>query len=1094
MNYFSDPSERLYWLYLLSAVLISLAVSARFLFIHLRSQQNTKQLFKRTNLTNLLKEAFQLNTWLHPSAMVDYQLLLFKGILRVIFAGKLLVSAFMLAHLIASGLMVHLGSFKPPSFFSPTLVSLIYTVVLFVCWDFSRYVLHRLLHKVPFLWELHKVHHSAEVLTPVTLYRTHPLEAFLFFLRGVLVTGIITGCFFYIFQEKAVSYQFFGVNIFGFLFSLAGSNLRHSHIWLSFGRLENFLISPAQHQIHHSSSPEHLNKNFGAWLSVWDQLSGSLVLAEKNQRDFRFGVDKKELNHDPHSLVSVLYKPLVSSLRIGFRSLFKGRQLVAKVMFLFFIQLFFVTNILPQSLPKASGKKQPDLEISQKQNTRSTDTVQRKEEEKKTGDSQDAGSSEIDISLDTISIMGDSRVVGSAHSIEEEELDRFESSDVHRVLKQVPGAYVRGEDGYGLRPNIGLRGANSDRSSKVTLMEDGVLLAPAPYSAPAAYYFPIFSRISKVEVFKGPASIRYGPNTIGGAINFVTRPMPKGYAAYIDSTGGSQSTFRGHAYTGAGFKNFQFLVEAGHLQSNGFKFLDGGGNTGFRKSEVLAKARFQLAPKKKIHQQVDFRFVYADERSNETYLGLTDTDFQKNPYRRYAASQLDLLTWGRFQGRVDYLLAYKKVFDLRLNIYRHDLSRTWRRLNGFRDDRSLESILENPTSGQSQVYYEILTGQENSANDLQNLLLASNARAYVSQGAQLTNRVMLPIGTLDQEIEIGLRYHNDHIERDHTSDDYEMSSGQLRRTERATERTTNNRGLAHAVATHVHDKITFGDFLVAPGLRVEYVRTEFTNYLSNRSQNNDNLAVLPGVGAHYQPADWVGILIGVHRGFSPVSPGQSAEVRPETSINYEGGGRFSYKKSKWEVIGYYSDYSNLTGECTFSAGCQENQLNNQFNAGSVDVYGVETIFEQGFSLPFDIELTAKALYTLTLSRFRTNFSSSNPQFGDVRIGYELPYLPRHQFTILTHLIWKSFSLDVSISYISPMRNIAGSGEIPTKDLIGDQFVVDLAGSYEVITNASVYFTIKNLFDNAYLISKRPFGARPGHPFNIVAGAKYLWET
>ena len=137
MNYFSDPSERLYWLYLLSAVLISLAVSARFLFIHLRSQQNTKQLFKRTNLTNLLKEAFQLNTWLHPSAMVDYQLLLFKGILRVIFAGKLLVSAFMLAHWLASGLMVHLGSFKPPSFFSPTLVSWLYTVVLLVCWDFQ---------------------------------------------------------------------------------------------------------------------------------------------------------------------------------------------------------------------------------------------------------------------------------------------------------------------------------------------------------------------------------------------------------------------------------------------------------------------------------------------------------------------------------------------------------------------------------------------------------------------------------------------------------------------------------------------------------------------------------------------------------------------------------------------------------------------------------------------------------------------------------------------------------------------------------------------------------------------------------------------
>src|SRR5690606_26306123 len=132
-----------------------------------------------------------------------------------------------------------------------------------------------------------------------------------------------------------------------------------------------------------------------------------------------------------------------------------------------------------------------------------------------------------------VSVFGDarevSRVAGSAHRIDEEQLERFEDDNVHRVLMRVPGVYVRGEDGYGLRPNIGLRGASSDRSKKITLMEDGVLLAPAPYSAPAAYYFPLTTRMVGVEVFKGPSAIRYGPNTIGGAINMLSRRIPHGH-------------------------------------------------------------------------------------------------------------------------------------------------------------------------------------------------------------------------------------------------------------------------------------------------------------------------------------------------------------------------------------------------------------------------------------------------------------------------------------------------------------------------------------------------------------------------------------
>lgn len=118
------------------------------------------------------------------------------------------------------------------------------------------------------------------------------------------------------------------------------------------------------------------------------------------------------------------------------------------------------------------------------------------------------------------------RVTGSAHRVEQETLEQFEYDDIGRVLNFVPGVYVREEDGNGLRPNIGLRGGSADRSQKVTLMEDGVLIAPAPYSAPAAYFFPLTSRMTGVEVFKGPASIQHGPQTIGGAINLISAPIP----------------------------------------------------------------------------------------------------------------------------------------------------------------------------------------------------------------------------------------------------------------------------------------------------------------------------------------------------------------------------------------------------------------------------------------------------------------------------------------------------------------------------------------------------------------------------------------
>jgi|TARA_B110000858_G_scaffold51692_1_gene59857 sterol desaturase/sphingolipid hydroxylase (fatty acid hydroxylase superfamily) len=170
------------------------------------------------------------------------------------------------------------------------LIAAVFTAVFFVAEDLSRFLLHRAMHRIPFLWRYHKTHHSAQILTPLTVHRVHPIEICLYYTRGVLVFGIVSGVFIYVFGSKLSALDILGVDALGFLFNMVAANLRHSHIWLSFGRFERVFISPAQHQIHHSIAPEHHDTNFGTCLAVWDRLFGSWIAAGMIPKRLRFGV------------------------------------------------------------------------------------------------------------------------------------------------------------------------------------------------------------------------------------------------------------------------------------------------------------------------------------------------------------------------------------------------------------------------------------------------------------------------------------------------------------------------------------------------------------------------------------------------------------------------------------------------------------------------------------------------------------------------------------------------------------------------------------------------------------------------------------
>ncbi|MCB9675353.1 MAG: sterol desaturase family protein [Alphaproteobacteria bacterium] len=244
----------------------------------------------------------------HRSSRLDVQLLLGRQLLRAVGALPALLSSFWLA----TQLVFALDRVATPHLAAPSwLVTAAYTLALFVAWDASRYVAHRLMHEIPVLWAFHQVHHSAEVLTPLTFHRIHPVESLVYQVRHALVTAVVTGVFFWLFRGEARPVELFGVHAVGFVLNGLTGNLRHSHVWLTFGPLERWLLSPAQHQIHHGEGTDR--QNYGTWLAIWDRMAGSLALADAPPE--RFGIPADERNHGD-DLISAWLGPFRAAVRV----------------------------------------------------------------------------------------------------------------------------------------------------------------------------------------------------------------------------------------------------------------------------------------------------------------------------------------------------------------------------------------------------------------------------------------------------------------------------------------------------------------------------------------------------------------------------------------------------------------------------------------------------------------------------------------------------------------------------------------------------------------------------------------------------------
>jgi len=681
----------------------------------------------------------------------------------------------------------------------------------------------------------------------------------------------------------------------------------------------------------------------------------------------------------------------------------------------------------------------------------------------------------------------ETRTSGSVHVLKPGQLERFEQDDPNAVLQSVPGVYARGEDGYGLRPNVGLRGVNPDRSKKVTLLEDGVLFGPAPYSAPAAYYFPLVTRMQSVRILKGPSAIQHGPQTVGGSVEFITRDIPVAESVWLDVAGGGYLYGKAHGVFGASTERAGFLLEGIHLRSSGFKELDGGGHTGFRRNEWMAKGRYQLVPEGPARQSLQLKLGYSDEVSNETYLGLSDADFDANPLRRYGASRLDRMENHRTQVVLSHLLE-AGTLAVTTTAYRQDFARVWRKVNRFRGT-SIADVLADPTSARNAIYYGVLTGELDSSSSQEALLIGPNDRTFVSQGLQSVARWSATTGPLRHSLEAGARYHFDSIDRLHTEDAFLVVGGELVRAGGPTATTANNKDSTNAVALHITDAMAWGPVVLTPGVRLEIIRSRSEDRLSGERTTGAVEALMPGVGIYGGVTHEFGLFAGVYRGFSPPAPGQPDSVLPERSINSEAGVRWTRRGERFEVVGFFNDYSNLTDICTFSSGCLDEDLDRQTDAGQAHIYGLEAFAEKTFRPGNGLTFPLTLSYTLTKTRLQEDFQSADPQFGDVRAGDELPYVPRHQVFATAGVESRLGGISVSTLFVDTMREEAGQGEVPEGQLTDSVLTFDVNANWVLSRWGQLYLSARNVLDTQAIVSRRPYGARPNAPRTVILGFK-----
>ncbi len=663
------------------------------------------------------------------------------------------------------------------------------------------------------------------------------------------------------------------------------------------------------------------------------------------------------------------------------------------------------------------------------------------------------------------------RVPGSIDVIDSKMLEDSRALTSTELLRRVAGVNVRDEEGFGLRPNIGIRGLNPTRSSKVLLLEDGIPLTYAPYGDNASYYHPPTDRFESVEVLKGSGQILYGPQTIGGVINYLTPNPPGKRAGSISLTGGSRNYFNGHVVYGDTIGATGFLFGFTRKQGQGSRDHVRSGLNDFNLKSVT---NFGM------RQALTLKFNYYGEDSNVGYSGLRENEFRANPRQNPFGN--DFFYGDRVGTSVTHALVFNPDVLLTTNVYGSYFRRHWWRQSSNSNERPNDS--SDPACG----------GMANLNTTCGN---QGRLRRYLFAGVEPRLRVTKPLFGRRNETEMGFRFHVEDQERlQKNGDRFDSRDGLV---------VENNERRNQAYSAFIQNRFTFGMLTITPGIRVEHIKFQRTNRLLGVTGRTQLTQAVPGLGVSYNPGEKLTIFAGVHRGFAPPrtediinnTTGGSVDLAPELSWNYEAGLRARpHTALRMEATFFRMDYENQIVPASLAGG-----------VGSTFTNGGETL-HQGFELSarFDTASILRRRYSfyfhsaytfLPTADFRGVRFSSVPGFATTSVtGNRLPYAPRqllnatvgfsHSRGLDTFVesVYVGSQFGEDLNRIDPITQNGQTGLIPSYT------IWNATANYKLERfQTTLFVTAKNLFDHLY-IADRARGLLPGPPRSVQAGFKF----
>ena len=696
---------------------------------------------------------------------------------------------------------------------------------------------------------------------------------------------------------------------------------------------------------------------------------------------------------------------------------------------------------------------------------------------------------------------------GSAAIIEGEEFRSKGYTNIKQIAANTPGVFIRDEDGFGNFPNISIRGVDGNRSAKVTLMEDGILTAPSPYSAPNAYYAPKSGRMAGIEFLKGSSQVMYGPHTTGGVINFLSTPIPTGGQQFFSRlTAGSYGNFfnqtwlGGTTMTDAG--RVGALVELHTQLSDGYRLIDGvGRRSGFTLTEPMVKLAWE--PKGALRQRLELKVGQTDFEADESYAGLTEADLRADPDRRYGSSRFDHHVAEHWRTYLKWIAEPDKSLRLESSLYYNKFDRNWDKLDGLTTTTgaTLRTNVAEALADASSL--AILRGDLFGGND--GAFYTNDAvRNHEAYGWQGSARKQFAAGEVRHELVAGLRVHRDTAGGSNQRTTYVVDDGVIGA---GTKGAVTSAGFQEtlAAAVFVEDAIRLGPLTLRPGVRYEFL--DMANTSSGGAYTPvDSEMVTGGLGFTYELGAKSTVFGGVYRGGSAANPsGYAAGTRSEESLGKELGLRHRERATSWEVTLFHTDFNHLIAPVVGVAG---GGLMPVTNGGGATSYGLEALIRHdlagaqggGFALP------AYAGVTWTRARFGdiegSRLGNSAGLFAGASNGNAIPYVPEWKLSAGIGFETGPWDGSLDLSYYSATwgtgynagpRLVDGSGALANPSTLDGKvdglLTVDLNLRYQLTKAFKLVGGVQNLLDKRAIISRAPLGARANAPRTLFFGGE-----